>query len=438
MSSGSPATFGSPFGLQTVPSSDTDLSTMTVEEESIWSHVPQAPPDAVFGIVAEYKRDPCNDKVDLVVGAYRDEDGRPYLLESVSAAEIRIANTKLDKEYLPIDGLKEFRDAAVALALGEDSLAAKEKRVMSIQTLSGTGALQIAAALSHKFSPDSTVYVSNPTWANHRGIFEAAGCKVATYRYWCGESKSLDFDGMVTDLKTASHGSVVVLHLCAHNPTGVDPTRDQWKRIAEVCREKRHRVVFDSAYQGYCSGDLDNDAWAARYFESEGLEFSITQSFSKNMGLYGERVGCFMQVTNTPQVAEALASQAKAIARVTYSNPPKHGARIAAMILTDPSLRAQWVEELKGMSVRIIRMRELLFHEMQEQGTPGDWGHIISQKGMFSFTGVSPKQVKHIVSKHNVYMLGSGRISVAGVTEGNVKKIARAFHDAVVSSTLET
>eukprot|EP01059_Diplonema_ambulator_P033027 TRINITY_DN6747_c0_g1_i1.p1 TRINITY_DN6747_c0_g1~~TRINITY_DN6747_c0_g1_i1.p1 ORF type:complete len:433 (+),score=151.45 TRINITY_DN6747_c0_g1_i1:54-1352(+) len=424
----------SPVGMHTIPSSDTDLSAFSSEEDSLWATVPLAPPDAVFGIVAEFKKDPCEDKVDLVVGAYRDGEGRPYLLKCVSDAEKEIAESELDKEYLPIDGLKEFKDAAVKLVLGDDSSAVRENRVMSIQTLSGTGALNTVAALYHRFSPTSTVYISNPTWANHRSIFETAGFSVSTYRYWCPETRSLDFTGMTSDLLKAPHGSIIILHLCAHNPTGVDPTEEQWKAIAEICADKRHKVIFDSAYQGYCSGDLDADAWAARYFESKGMEFAVTMSFSKNMGLYGERVGCLVQVTASPAVAASLLSQAKTIARVTYSNPPKHGARIAAKILTTPSLRAMWIEELKGMSTRITRMRELLHTQLVQQNTPGDWSHIISQRGMFSFTGITQKQAKKMTTDHSVYLLGSGRISVAGVTEGNVEKIARAFHQSIVEA----
>ena len=427
MSSAPEFSAGSP-GMRTVPSSDTDMSVVdAVDEQSIWGNPEAAPADAVFGLVAQYKKDDSPDKIDLVVGAYRTEEGKPYLLPSVSEAEKRIAAAQLDKEYLPIDGLKEFRDAAVELALGSNSSAVAENRVMSIQSLSGTGALQLVASLYHSLGPNSGVYVSNPTWANHRAIFEAAGLQVGTYRYWDAEQKSLNFSGMLTDLNSIPAGSIVVLHLCAHNPTGVDPTKAQWRDVAAVCQSKGHKVVFDSAYQGYCSGDLDDDAWAARYFAEMDMEFSITQSFSKNMGLYGERCGCLIQVCKSSHLATVLSSRVKAIARRTYSNPPKHGARIATMILTDPSLRAQWVEELKGMSKRISEMRVLLQKELLERDTEGNWSHITSQRGMFSYTGVSKDVTEFMKKERHVYLLGSGRISVAGVTSDNAAYIADAM-----------
>ena len=401
---------------------------------SLWSDAQMMPADPVFGLVAEYKKDSCPDKIDLVVGAYRDENGKPYLLPSISEAEIRVANLKLDKEYLPIDGLKEFRDAAAVLALGDTSPSIQEKRVMTVQTLSGTGALRLVGGLYKQLGVSGKCYVSNPTWANHKGIFQDAGFEVATYRYWDAATKTLDFAGYTEDLRSIADGSIVVLHLCAHNPTGVDATEEQWHEVAAICKTKGHRVIFDSAYQGYCTGDLEGDAFAARLFEKEGMEFAITQSYSKNMGLYGERVGCLIQVCESEGVAASVLSNAKQLARVYYSNPPKHGARTATLVLNDPVLRPQWEKELKAMSVRISEMRRLLRSEIEKLNTPGDWSHITTQRGMFSFTGVSKTAVDHIVKNHHVYMLGSGRISIAGITKGNVAYVARAFHDGIMAS----
>ena len=398
---------------------------------SLWNEAQQQPADAVFGLVAKFKADESDKKIDLIVGAYRCEEGKPYLLPSISEAEIRIATSKLDKEYLPIDGLATFNKAAALLALGAESPARRENRVMAIQTLSGTGSLRLVAGLYKKVGVQTPVFISNPTWANHRGIFEDAGFEVKTYRYWDAEGKGLDYAGYTADLKAMPEGSVVILHLCAHNPTGVDASQEQWKEVAGICKEKGHRVIFDSAYQGYCTGDLEGDAWAARYFEQIGLEFAVTQSFSKNMGLYGERVGCLLQVCATEDVQKKMTSNAKQLARVYYSNPPKHGARTATLVMDDAALRAQWEEELKAMSKRITEMRYLLRAELERLGTPGDWSHITSQKGMFSFTGVSKAQVDQIIRDHHVYLLGSGRISVAGITKKNVAYIANAFHEAI-------
>eukprot|EP00755_Sulcionema_specki_P001528 Sspe_Gene.3277::Locus_1074_Transcript_1_1_Confidence_1.000_Length_2808::g.3277::m.3277/K14454/GOT1; aspartate aminotransferase, cytoplasmic len=399
--------------------------------------LPEAPPDSIFGLAQKYREDPAKDKVDLVVGAYRTEEGHPYLLQSVSKAEKMLAHEASRKEYAPIGGLPDFCEASAALVLGTDSPALAEGRVAKCQSLSGTGALALAAAFFSRFLPIQTqVLLSKPTWANHRQIFDFMGFRnFVDYRYWDDNKCGFDFEGMVADLLNAPARSIVVLHLCAHNPTGIDPTLDQWRTIGKVCWERRHHVIFDSAYQGYASGDLVRDAWPARLFERDiGLEFVLTQSYSKNMGLYGERIGCFSYVCKTAMSAAAIEEQIKVIARRLYSNPPAHGARIVLAILSNPELRAEWQAELKTMAGRIVQMRHALKNKLIELDTPGNWQHIVDQIGMFSFTGLSKAQCEIVTKKHHVYMLANGRISMAGLSSRNVETVARAFYDAIMTS----
>lgn len=263
----------------------------------------------------------------------------------------------------------------------------------------------------HPRQPRPTVYLSDPTWANHKQIFTHSGLPIATYPYFSAKTKGLDLDGMLNTLRSAPEGSIVLLHACAHNPTGVDPTQEQWKQIAEVIKSRRHFPFFDCAYQGFASGDLERDAWAVQYFVSLGLETCIAQSFAKNFGLYGQRTGAFHFVTAPgPDAAEAaknIASQLAILQRSEISNPPAYGARIASIILNDPKLFAQWQEDLRTMSGRIIKMREGLRARLEAKGTPGSWEHITNQIGMFSFTGLSEKQVMTLREKWHVYMVRS-------------------------------
>jgi len=399
----------------------------------MFSHVQVAPPDPILGVSLAYKADPSPNKVDLGVGAYRTDDGLPLVLSSVKKAEKAILDANYNKEYLPIDGLAEFDRLATELLFGAD-LKGQEKRVVTVQSLSGTGALRLGAALIARiFANKPTVYVSKPTWSNHFNIFRNERLEVKEYRYFDPRTNGLDFEGMIADLKAAPDQSVIVLHLCAHNPTGVDPNTEQWEIIANVIQEKKHIPFVDGAYQGYASGDLDHDAFAARLFFRRGFEFFSAQSFSKNFGLYGERIGSFFAVTNSPQAAEAVLSQVKLDARALYSNPPVHGARIVAKVLSDPELYKEWTSELKQMSGRIIQMRQQLFDALVARKTPGDWSHIVKQIGMFAYTGLTPEQVDILINKYHIYLLKSGRISMAGVSTKTVNYIAEAIHDAVTS-----
>ncbi|KAI2776384.1 PLP-dependent transferase [Daldinia loculata] len=400
--------------------------------------VPQAPEDPLFGLVRAFRADEDPSKVDLSIGVYRDDNAKPWILSVVKKADdILHDDPELNHEYAPISGIASFTSKAAELILGgADSPAIKEKRVASFQTISGTGAVHLGALFLAKFyQGNKTVYLSDPTWANHHQIFTNVGLPIASYPYFSKETRGLDFEGMKSALLGAPERSVVLLHACAHNPTGVDPTLEQWKEIAEVIRLKNHFPFFDSAYQGFASGDLLRDNAAVRYFVEQGFEFVVAQSFAKNFGLYGERAGCFHVVTAPASDAEAtitrIASQLSILQRSEISNPPLYGARIASIILNDPKLFSEWEENLKTMSGRIISMRKALRSKIEELNTPGTWNHITDQIGMFSFTGLSETQVQKIRSDYHIYMTKNGRISMAGLNTRNVEYVAKAINAIV-------
>ncbi|PKX98784.1 aspartate aminotransferase [Aspergillus novofumigatus IBT 16806] len=384
--------------------------------------VPAAPEDPLFSLAQAFRQDPSDKKVDLVIGAYRDNNAKPWILPVVKKADEAIRkDPDLNHEYLPIKGLPDFTSAAQKLIVGADSAAIREKRVCTLQAISGTGALHLGALFLAKFHPvPPKVYLSSPTWANHHQIFTNVGLKLANYPYFSAKTKSLDFDGMLGALREAPPGSIIVLHACAHNPTGVDLTQDQWKQVAVVLRERQHFPFFDTAYQGFASGDLSRDSWAIRYFVDEGFELCIAQSFAKNFGLYAANAH--------------IASQLAILQRSEISNPPAYGARIASRILNDPQLFAEWEEDLRTMSGRIAEMRKGLRERLEAKGTPGNWEHITSQIGMFSFTGLTEEQVKILREKWHVYMTKNGRISMAGLNTHNIDYFAEAV-DSVVRET---
>ncbi|OJJ01346.1 hypothetical protein ASPVEDRAFT_82870 [Aspergillus versicolor CBS 583.65] len=406
------------------------------------SVVPSAPEDPLFGLAQAYRQDPSDKKVDLVIGAYRDDHAKPWVLPVVKKADDLIRNDpNLNHEYLPIKGLADYTTAAQKLIVGADSPAIAENRVCTFQTISGTGAVHLGALFLSRFHPKSpkpSLYLSSPTWANHHQIFTNVGFTLANYPYFSPQTKGLDFDGMLTAIRSAPAGSIILLHACAHNPTGVDLTQDQWKEVAVIMRERSHFPFFDCAYQGFASGDLSRDAWAIRYFVEQGFELCIAQSFAKNFGLYGERTGAFHFVSapgaEATQSSAHVASQLAILQRSEISNPPAYGARIASKVLNDPSLFAQWEDDLRTMSGRIAEMRSGLRQRLESKGTPGSWRHITDQIGMFSFTGLTEAQVKVLREKWHVYMTKNGRISMAGLNTHNLDYFAEAV-DSVVRET---
>jgi aspartate aminotransferase len=375
--------------------------------------------------------------MNLGVGAYRDEDGKPWVLPTVTAAEEELlrlqAQGKINHEYLSIEGHPDFYEKAVLLLLGNDSTPLKEGRATVVQCLSGTGGLRIGAAVLGRYMKGSAVYIPVPTWGNHNAIFPQEGVTVKPYRYYNAATCGLDFEGLLEDLNAMPPRSAVLFHACAHNPTGVDPTEDQWRTIAQVVKSRDLFPLLDSAYQGFASGDFDKDAFACRLFVELGIEMMVFQSFAKNMGLYGERAGTCTVICADKESAEKLKSQMKIIIRTMYSSPPGHGAYIASLILGDPARLAAWKAEVKLMADRIIRMRQELYAALKANGCPGSWEHVINQIGMFTFTGLKPKQVEYLTSQYHIYLTKDGRISMAGITSARVQYLADAIKGAVTT-----
>ncbi|XVF34852.1 hypothetical protein REPUB_Repub18cG0094200 [Reevesia pubescens] len=400
--------------------------------DSVFAAIVQAPEDPILGVTVAYNKDPNPIKLNLGVGAYRTEEGKPLVLNVVRKAEQLLVNDQSRvKEYLPIVGLAEFNKLSAKLILGGDSPAIQENRVATAQCLSGTGSLRVGAEFLAKHYHQHTIYIPLPSWGNHLKVFTMAGLSVKTYRYYNPTTRGLNFQGLLEDLGAAPAEAIVLLHACAHNPTGVDPTLEQWEQIRELIRSKGLLPFFDSAYQGFASGSLDADAQPVRMFVADGGECLIAQSYAKNMGLYGERVGALSIVCKAADVASRVESQLKLVIRPMYSNPPIHGASIAVTILKNSDMYNEWKVELKAMADRIISMRKQLFDALTARGTPGDWSHIIKQIGMFTFTGLNSDQVAFMTKEYHIYMTSDGRISMAGLSSRTVPHLADAIHAAV-------
>ncbi|TVY32539.1 Aspartate aminotransferase, mitochondrial [Lachnellula subtilissima] len=396
---------------QAVSRSIAARNAVALRAASTWANVPQGPPkqDAILGITEAFKADSFKEKINLGVGAYRDDQGKPYVLPSVRTAEDKVVSAHLNKEYAGITGVPEFTKAAAVLAYGAGSSALD--RLVITQSISGTGALRIGGAFLERFYPGAKkIYIPNPSWANHGAVFKDSGLAVEKYRYYNKDTIGLDFEGMVADIKAAPKNSIFLLHACAHNPTGIDPTVEQWKEISDVVKAGEHYAFFDMAYQGFASGDTDKDAYPVRLFVEQGHNPCLAQSFAKNMGLYGERAGAFSIVCADAEEKKRVDSQVK------------------ILILNDKALNKQWLGEVKGMADRIITMRALLKKELEGLGSKHDWSHITNQIGMFAYTGLTPEQMDKLATEHSVYATKDGRISVAGITSGNVKRLAAAIH----------
>jgi len=421
------------------------LSSSSLEEpsaspQSSWSDTLElGPPDAILGLAQAFRACTAAHKVNLVIGAYRDASGSPWILPTVRAAEARLLEQQqqadkqqVNKEYLPIEGDVDFIQKAVQFAYGSEIVNTVD--IAAVQTLSGTGACRIGGEfLRLALPPTTAIYIPTPTWANHWKIFDHCGFTTKPYRYYDAATNALDLDGLLQDLRAAPDRSVVLLHACAHNPTGCDPTRDQWRQIAQVLKEKQHVAFLDSAYQGFASGDAENDAWALRFLVREHPEIPLllAQSFAKNFGLYGERCGTLSVVCrgNNKQEKEIVLSQLKGIIRPMYSSPPRHGSDIVKTILGDPQLTAQYHEECRSMAERIQSMRHALVEELQKAGSTLDWSHVAQQIGMFAFTGMSPEMCDRLMSPaHDIYLTRDGRVSLAGLNGDNVAYVARAIH----------
>lgn len=397
---------------------------------SWWSGVQMGPPDVILGVTEAYKRDSNPKKVNLGVGAYRDDDGKPYVLPCVRKAEEKLRAKNLDHEYAPIGGTPEFCKRSIELALGEGSEIVKNGLNATIQGISGTGSLRVAAAFLNNFFPaNKVVYLPAPTWGNHTPIFKHSGMDVKSYRYYDPKTCGLDFTGALEDISKIPEKSIILLHACAHNPTGVDPTKEQWAELSNLIKKKNLFPFFDLAYQGFATGSVDNDAFAVRHFIKDGhRSLVLCQSYAKNMGLYGERAGAFTLVAESKDDADRAMSQIKILIRALYSNPAIHGARIVTEILSDPQLRADWLVEVKEMADRIISVRTKLRDNLKKEGSSKNWEHITNQIGMFCFTGMNPQQVEKLTKEFSIYLTKDGRISMAGVTSKNVDYLAHAMH----------
>lgn len=396
---------------------------------SYWTNVKMAPPDAILGVTDAFKRDTNPNKINLGVGAYRTDEGKPFVLECVKKAEKLVAADNLDKEYTQITGVPDFTEASVRLLLGENSEVIKNKLYTTAQTLSGTGGLRVGAEFLKKYHAyEKTVWLPTPSWGNHSPIFSDSGFNVKYYRYYKPETRGFDYEACMEDIAKIPEGQVLLLQGCAHNPTGVDPSQEQWREMSKLVKKKNLLPFLDLAYQGFASGDTDRDAFAVRLFADEGHEFLVSQSYSKNMGLYGERVGALTFVCNEKEDLARITSQLKVLIRRMYSNPPRHGAQVASKVLNLPELRSLWLEEVKFMADRIITMRSDLVTNLKKEGSSHNWQHITDQIGMFCYTGLNEQQVAKLTSEYSVYLTKDGRISVAGVSSKNNGYLAHALH----------
>ncbi|MEZ4614479.1 MAG: amino acid aminotransferase [Caldilineaceae bacterium] len=389
-----------------------------------------APPDAILGLTEAFKKDPNPKKVNLGVGVYKDAQGRTPILASVKEAEARILQHEATKSYLGIDGSPEYAAAVQELLFGADHPILAGNRAVTAQGPGGTGALRVAADFIARMFAGAQVWISDPTWPNHPSIFQAAGLTVKSYPYFDAAANGVNFGAMLATLKQIPAGDVLLLHGCCHNPTGADLTPAQWQEVAAVVAERKLLPLLDFAYQGFGDG-LAEDAIGMRTICDRVDEVLIASSFSKNFGLYSERIGALTLVAGTSAAAETALGHIKLAIRANYSNPPAHGAAIVTTVLCDPALRTQWEGEVTAMRDRINSMRHLFVETLNEKGVEQDFSFIAQQRGMFSYSGLKPDQVKALREKHGVYIVGSGRINVAGMTEGNMDYLCTAIADVL-------
>ena len=382
------------------------------------------PADAILKLIAEHREDPRPEKVDLGVGVYRDAEGRTPILRTVKKAEHWLVGSQESKAYLGSRGDAVFCDAVERLVFGADAV--PKERLSTVQSPGGSGALRVAAELVLRANPDATLWVSEPTWNNHVPLLGEAGLKLRPYPYYDASTNRIRFDDMLAALSGATPGELVLLHGCCHNPTGMDLTREQWDRVADVLEERSLIPFVDLAYQGFADG-IDEDAYGARLLAERMPELIVTQSCSKNFGLYRDRVGALTFVSADAATTRAVDSQALSVVRTMYSVPPDHGAAVVAHILNDDALRTEWLAELTEMRGRLTDMRELLVRSLGRTAPERDFSHIARTTGMFCYLGLSPGQVGKLKKDRGVYLVDSSRINVCGITEGNVDYIAESI-----------
>lgn len=396
----------------------------------MFEQVSMAPADPILGLTEAFKKDERPHKINLGVGIYKNELGQTPILATVKEAEKRLLAEETTKSYLTIEGIAAYGQAVQTLLFGKNSDIITSDRALTAQVPGGTGALRTGADFAVTKLGIKKVWVSNPTWANHGNVFKTSGLEVVPYDYYNAETKALDFDAMVASLQSVEAGDMVLFHGCCHNPTGIDPTPEQWEILAKLIAELGAIPFFDFAYQGFAKG-VEEDAQGLRIFAKYNKELLIANSFSKNFGLYNERVGGLTLVATTHEIATAAFSQIKSGIRGNYSNPPSHGAAIVTTILNDQALYEQWVQEVADMRVRIQEMRDLFVATLKEKGVEGDFSFISRQLGMFSFSGLTPEQVNRLKDEFAVYIVGSGRISVAGMTKSNMQPLCDALAQVI-------
>ncbi len=399
---------------------------MPSPQSSIFATVEMAPRDPILGLNEQFNADPNPAKVNLGVGVYFDAHGKLPLLQCVQAAEKMMMEAPKARGYLPIDGIAAYDKAVQGLVFGADSEPVKSGRVATIQALGGTGGLKVGADLLHRMSPDATVLISDPSWENHRALFEGAGFRVETYPYYDAARRGIDFEAMLAALNRAAAGSIVVLHACCHNPTGCDLAPAQWAQVIAAVKARGLVPFLDMAYQGFGDGIAEDGAVVAQ-FVGAGLACFVATSFSKSFSLYGERVGALSVVCESKEEADRVLSQLKRVIRSNYSNPPTHGAQAVALVLTTPALRALWEDELAGMRRRIQQMRVALRSKLEAAGLGQDFAYITAQKGMFSYSGLSKAQMQRLRSEFGIYGVDSGRICVAALNDSNLDATVAAI-----------
>jgi aromatic-amino-acid transaminase len=392
---------------------------------SIFQNVELAPRDPILGITEGFNADTNPLKVNLGVGVYYDDNGKVPVLECVKEAERLLATEITPRTYLPIDGMPAYVRAVQSLIFG-DAVALNEQRVVGVQALGGTGALKIAADFLHRFDTKAQVWISNPSWENHRALFESAGFEVKNYPYYDVATRGLDFNAMATALEKLPAGAIVVLHACCHNPTGADLTNDQWTRVIDIVRTRGLVPILDIAYQGFADGLTQDGAIVKRFADAMSPVF-VASSFSKSFSLYGERIGALNVVTADKDEAARVMSQLKRVVRTNYSNPPTHGCQVVTKVLGSPELRSMWEQELGQMRERIKLMRKALVDKVQAKKPGYDISFVLRQRGMFSYSGLSKANVEQLKVQYSIYAVDSGRICVAALNNKNIDRVAEAI-----------
>ncbi|MEF9930492.1 MAG: amino acid aminotransferase [Massilia sp.] len=392
---------------------------------SLFSAIEMAPRDPILGITEAFNADTNTAKINLGVGVYYDDKGKVPLLECVQKAEAKLMEQPTPRTYLPIEGLAAYDKAVQELVFGADSPVIQEKRALTVQAIGGTGALKIGADFLKRFLPASDVYISDPSWENHRALFESAGFTVHNYAYYDAATRGVNFEGMLAALKAMPAGAIVVLHACCHNPTGADLTQDQWDQVIAAVQAGNLVPFLDMAYQGFANG-IDEDGAVVRRFAATGMAMLVSNSFSKSFSLYGERVGALSIVATTSEEATRVLSQLKRVVRTNYSNPPTHGGKVVATVLATPELRKLWEEELAGMRVRIREMRGAMVEKLKAKAPGHDFEFVRQQVGMFSYSGLTKEQVGKLRDE-SIYAVDTGRICVAALNSTNIDRVVDAI-----------